>query len=96
MKIVKVGLNEIDSLAKYINDSDKLILRGLMAIPSNTSDEEILRNEYKQLKVIYEDLKKNYSSVDTLSMGMSNDYLLAIENGANLVRIGSKIFGKRT
>ena len=67
-----------------------------MAIPSNTSDEEILRNEYKQLKVIYEDLKKNYSSVDTLSMGMSNDYLLAIENGANLVRIGSKIFGKRT
>ena len=41
-----------------------------MAIPSNTSDEEILRNEYKQLKVIYEDLKKNYSSVDTLSMGM--------------------------
>jgi pyridoxal phosphate enzyme (YggS family) len=91
-----VKINEIDSLAKYINDSDKLILRGLMAIPSNTSDEEILRNEYKQLKVIYEDLKKNYSSVDTLSMGMSNDYLLAIENGANLVRIGSKIFGKRT
>ena len=91
-----VKINEIDSLAKYINDSDKLILRGLMAIPSNTSDEKILRNEYKQLKVIYEDLKKNYSSVDTLSMGMSNDYLLAIENGANLVRIGSKIFGKRT
>ena len=89
-------INEIDSLAKHINGLDKLTLRGLMAIPSNTSDNEILKNEYKQLKFIYESLKKEYSSVDTLSMGMSNDYLLAIENGSNLVRIGSKIFGKRT
>ena len=88
-------INEIDSLAEHINTLDKLTLRGLMAIPTNTSDDEILRNEYKQLKVIYEGLKKTYLSVDTLSMGMSNDYLLAIENGANLVRIGSKIFGKR-
>ena len=67
-----------------------------MAIPSNTSNDEILKNEYKQLKVLYENLKKKYLSVDTLSMGMSNDYLLAIKNGSNLVRIGSKIFGKRT
>ena len=89
-------INEIDSLAKHINTLNKLTLRGLMAIPTNTSDEEILRNEYNQLKGIYENLKKKYISVDTLSMGMSNDYLLAIENGANLVRIGSKIFGKRT
>ena len=89
-------INEIDSLAEHINTLDKLTLRGLMAIPTNTSDDEILRNEYKQLKVIYESLRKKYASVDTLSMGMSNDYLLAIENGSNLVRIGSKIFGKRT
>ena len=89
-------INEIDSLAEYINSLDKLTLRGLMAIPTNTNDDEILRNEYKRLKVIYEGLKKTYLSVDTLSMGMSNDYLLAIENGSNLVRIGSKIFGKRT
>ena len=89
-------INEIDSLAEYINSLDKLTLRGLMAIPTNTNNHEILRNEYKQLKVLYENLKKKYLSVDTLSMGMSNDYLLAIENGSNLVRIGSKIFGKRT
>jgi len=88
-------ISEIDSLAKHINNLDKLILRGLMAIPTNTNDEKILRNEYKQLKIIYESLKKKYLSVDTLSMGMSNDYLLAVENGSNLVRIGSKIFGKR-
>jgi pyridoxal phosphate enzyme (YggS family) len=89
-------INEIDSLAEHINSLDKLTLRGLMAIPSNTGNDEILKNEYKQLKVLYENLKKKYLSVDTLSMGMSNDYLLAIKNGSNLVRIGSKIFGKRT
>ena len=89
-------INEIDALAKHINNLDKLTLRGLMAIPTNTADVEILKNEYKKLKVIYENLKKKYTSVDTLSMGMSNDYLLAIKNGSNLVRIGSKIFGKRT
>ena len=89
-------INETESLAKHINNLDKLTLRGLMAIPSNTGDDEILINEYKQLKFIYEDLKLKYSTIDTLSMGMSNDYLLAVENGSNLVRIGSKIFGKRT
>jgi len=88
-------INETESLAMHINNLNKLTLRGLMAIPSNTSDDEILKNEYKQLKFIYEDLKLKYSTIDTLSMGMSNDYLLAVENGSNLVRIGSKIFGKR-
>ena len=88
-------INEIDTLADHISNLDKLKLRGLMAIPSNTSEDEILINEYKQLKMIYEDLKLKHSTIDTLSIGMSNDYLLAIENGSNLVRIGSKIFGNR-
>ena len=88
-------INEIDTLADHISNLDKLKLRGLMAIPSNTSKDEILINEYKQLKMIYEDLKLKHSTIDTLSIGMSNDYLLAIENGSNLVRIGSKIFGNR-
>ena len=91
-----VKIKEIDDLAEYISNSDKLKLRGLMAIPSNTIKKEILINEYKQLKMIYENLKSKYSTIDTLSMGMSNDYLLAIENGSNLVRIGTKIFGKKT
>jgi len=88
-------INEIGTLADHISNLDKLKLRGLMAIPSNTSKDEILINEYKQLKMIYEDLKLKHSTIDTLSIGMSNDYLLAIENGSNLVRIGSKIFGNR-
>ena len=90
-----VKIDEINLLAKHINNLDKLILRGIMAIPTNTNDTETLKSEYKQLKLIYETLRKKYPSIDTLSMGMSNDYLLAAENGSNLVRIGSKIFGKR-
>jgi len=90
-----VKIEEIDALADHISTLDKLKLRGLMAIPSNTSEDKILMNEYKQLKMIYENLKFRYSTIDTLSIGMSNDYLLAVENGSNLVRIGSKIFGSR-
>ena len=90
-----VNINEIDTLAQHISNLDKLKLRGVMAIPSNTDEDEILINEYKQLKIIFEDLNFNHSTIDTLSIGMSNDYLLAIENGSNLVRIGSKIFGSR-
>ena len=90
-----VRINEIDALADHVSTLGKLKLRGLMAVPSNTSKDKILMNEYKQLKMLYEDLKFKHSTIDTLSIGMSNDYLLAIENGSNLVRIGSKIFGKR-
>jgi pyridoxal phosphate enzyme (YggS family) len=91
-----VKIDGIDALADHISSLGKLKLRGLMAIPTNTNDAETLKGEYKQLKSIYESLREKYPSIDTLSMGMSNDYLLAIENGSNLVRIGSKIFGKRT
>jgi len=90
-----VNINEIDGMATHISGLKKLKLRGIMAISSNTNDHKILTGEYKQLKEKYESLKKKYFSIDTLSMGMSNDYLIAIENGSNLVRIGTKIFDKR-
>ncbi|MGE4597059.1 MAG: YggS family pyridoxal phosphate-dependent enzyme [Methylophilaceae bacterium] len=90
-----VNTKNINELAKQINQLDNLVLRGLMAIPSNTNNNEVLLNEYKNLKMIYENLRNKYSLIDTLSMGMSNDYLLAAQNGSNLVRIGTKIFGER-
>jgi len=90
-----VKIDEIDSLVSHINKLDNIKLRGFMAIPSNTDQSDMLMNEYKQLKNIYEKFKKKYPTIDTLSIGMSNDYLLAIENGSNLIRIGSKIFGSR-
>ncbi|MDC0999796.1 YggS family pyridoxal phosphate-dependent enzyme [Methylophilaceae bacterium] len=90
-----IGLDDVKQFAKLISNLKNLKLRGVMAIPSKINENQNLVSQYRLLKKLYEDLKITYSSVDTLSIGMSNDYLLAIENGANLVRIGTKIFGGR-
>ena len=89
-------LDDLDNFADELQSYDNLKLRGLMTIPSNLESDAKLTKEFNLLKNKYEIIKKKYSSMDTLSMGMSNDYLLAVKNGSNLVRIGSKIFGKRT
>ena len=97
-EVTKNGLllDDLDNFADELKTYDNLKLRGLMAIPFNSLSNEKLTIEFNLLRSKYEIMKKKYSSLDTLSMGMSNDYLLAIKNGSNLVRIGSKIFGKRT
>lgn len=68
---------------------------GLMGMATFTDDENKVRNEFKTLKTNFDFLKKNHSTIDTLSMGMSGDYELAIEEGSTMVRIGSSIFGHR-
>jgi len=88
-------LDDLDNFTDGLKTYDNLKIRGLMAIPSNSLNDEKLTIEFNLLRDKYEIMKKKYLSMDTLSMGMSNDYLLAIKNGSNLVRIGSKIFGKR-
>lgn len=92
----KSGINpaEIRQLADFIAGTGNLRLRGLMAIPP------VGRSDYffakmKQLFVDIKDKNVDNSIMDVLSMGMSGDYVSAIENGATLVRIGSAIFGKR-
>lgn len=104
----KFGLNEdelkaiieaISSAASEAGGSFKNIcIKGLMGMASFTNDEEIVRNEFKFLKSIFD----KYSSISTfnfqlsiISMGMSADYKTAIEEGSNMVRIGSLLFGKR-
>jgi hypothetical protein len=66
-----------------------------MSIPSNTKDAQQVIDEFKAMHTLYSELKNEMSSIDTLSMGMSNDFKLAIEYGSNLVRIGTAIFGVR-
>ncbi|RPA46583.1 YggS family pyridoxal phosphate-dependent enzyme [Shewanella vesiculosa] len=93
----KSGVNaeDIATLALTINSLSQLTLRGLMAIPTATNDEQIQQQEFAQLKQLFDQLKQQYPSVDTLSMGMSNDMDIAIANGSTMVRIGSAIFGER-
>ena len=65
--------------------------KGLMAMATNTEDEQKLRAEFKLMHGLYSELKEKHS-FDSLSLGMSGDYQIAIEEGSNMIRIGSKIF----
>tara|TARA_B110000003_G_scaffold202823_1_gene201509 strand:- start:572 stop:1219 length:648 start_codon:yes stop_codon:yes gene_type:complete len=68
-------------------------ITGFMGMASNTNNELILSQEFSKLNNFFNMHKK--TNFQTLSMGMSNDYLLAIKNGSNMIRVGSKIFGAR-
>lgn len=74
-------------------------IRGVMGMATYTDDEAQIRKEFRILKSIFSKLKENYfqqkTSFTEISMGMSGDYLLAIEEGSTMVRVGSKIFGER-
>lgn len=68
---------------------------GLMGMATLTENEEKIRKEFRFLKTTFEDLKKEYPSLNILSMGMSGDYHLALDCGSNMIRVGSAIFGER-
>ena len=83
-------------LAKEISVMPRLKLRGLMAIPAPTKD---LAKQHAQFKIVadaFKSLQQQGFDLDTLSVGMSDDYVAAIQEGATIVRIGSAIFGSRT
>jgi len=72
---------------------------GLMGMATNTDDEQQIAKEFMSLKHFFDTLKSHSShnvNLTRLSMGMSSDYLIAIKNGSNLIRVGSSVFGKRT
>jgi len=75
-------------------------IRGLMGIATNTDSEKQVKEEYYELKTFFDGIKTSFfrkdDSFDTLSMGMSADYKIAIEQGSNMVRLGSTIFGKKS
>ncbi len=68
---------------------------GVMGMSTFTEDETIVRAEFNYLKTCYDELKKEHPIMNTISMGMSGDYKLAIECGSTMVRVGSSIFGAR-
>ena len=74
-------------------------IRGLMGIATNTDNEKQIKDEFYELRTFFDGIKQSFfrkePSFDTLSMGMSSDYKIAIEQGSTLVRLGSTIFGQR-
>tara|TARA_B100000073_G_scaffold246249_1_gene206684 strand:- start:57 stop:707 length:651 start_codon:yes stop_codon:yes gene_type:complete len=83
--------NFYESLQNYKN----LNVIGLMGMASFTDDNELIDKEFKKIKTIYDDMVLIGSGFKVLSIGMSDDYNIALENGSNMIRVGSKIFGKR-
>ncbi|WP_318308771.1 YggS family pyridoxal phosphate-dependent enzyme [Flagellimonas crocea] len=95
----KFGLDKAE-LEKLIESDafkamENIKIVGLMGMATFTDDENQVRKEFAQLKSMFENLKTKLDDITILSMGMSGDYQIAIEEGSNMVRIGSSIFGAR-
>lgn len=91
----KTELHELlDADSQALRALKNVHTRGLMGMASFTPDKDLIRTEFHYLKQLFDTYAVN-TQLETLSMGMSSDYLLAVEEGSNLVRIGSLIFGER-
>ena len=86
-----IPAEQVLPLANIVNNCEKLTLRGIMAIPEKNAEDTC----YEQMQNLFNQLKSKYPSVDTLSLGMSNDLNKAIAHGSTMVRIGTAIFGSR-
>ena len=92
---------QYDELVDYLQsgafaEMKNIRVRGVMGMATNTDDETIIRNDFERLAECKKALAPHFNEeFDTLSMGMSDDYDLAIECGSTMVRIGSSIFGER-
>lgn len=94
----KNGLDDLLSSDELVQ-LENIKIAGLMGMATYTDDADQIRSEFKTLKSIFETIKSNYDLpnvvMEELSMGMSDDFPIAIEEGSTLIRVGSKIFGPR-
>lgn len=96
-EVQKSGISP-DSLAQFLEalkPFPNLVPKGLMTMPPLTDNLEEARRYFKSVRRLYEDHKKT-SQFEYLSMGTSSDYITAIEEGANMIRLGTCLFGKRS
>ena len=95
----KFGMDEVDALellaSEIATTLPHVAIVGLMGMATFTEDKTQVESEFNKLSVIYKDVKTKYPKLTVLSMGMSDDFTLALEHGSNMARIGSSIFGAR-
>ena len=93
----KFGLNEneVMDIIKLQDNFRGLRITGLMGMASFVDDQNVIDKEFKKLKTLFDKIKLSNKKFKIISMGMTLDYNLAIKNGSNMIRIGSKIFGER-
>lgn len=95
----KFGFTETEA-TDFLNSDEyvsfgNIKIVGLMGMATFTEDQKKIDQEFNKLKIFYEKVNRSDSQINILSMGMSDDYPIAIRNGSTMVRIGSSIFGKR-
>lgn len=89
---------EVENFLEEIKNLDHIKIVGLMNMAPFYDDSENSRSDFRQMKILFNNLKKQknkHYEMKYLSMGMTNDYIVAVEEGSNMVRIGSAIFGQR-
>lgn len=86
---------DVAALADAVAASPRLRLRGLMAIPAPHVDPAQRQAAFARMRGIFDRLQDTHAGIDTLSMGMSDDFELALREGATMVRVGSVLFGER-
>ncbi len=103
-EVTKFGFDEVEmeTIIQSVNENifGNVFVKGFMGMASFTDNTHIIKNEFKGLKKLFDKTKilldpKLSINFKTLSMGMTNDYKIALEEGSNMVRIGSAIFGER-
>lgn len=102
----KTGMNDKELLELYSyyetqkNNLKNVTIKGIMGMATFTEDQNQIRHDFQQLKTVFDAAQKSYflfdNNFDTLSMGMSDDYELALEEGSTMLRIGSLLFGRRS
>ena len=95
----KFGLS-FEEAEQLLNSEELKVLKnvsivGLMGMATNTDNKEHISSEFKSLNAFFQTLKSQIQNLNSLSIGMSSDYKLAIEQGSNVIRVGSTIFGER-
>ena len=87
---------ELDSMLEASKSLPNIAINGLMGMASFTGDNQQVRREFMSLTALFNRVTGSHKGCEILSMGMSGDYEIAIEEGSNMIRVGSKIFGERT
>lgn len=91
-----VSVDQVPDLVEQLQQIPQLQVRGLMAIPTPHTHPDATRNSFRRMRKLFEQLQTQTSAYwDTLSMGMTGDYVIAIEEGATMVRIGTALLGPR-
>ena len=90
-----IKIEEFRDFYKSLETYENINVIGLMGMATFTNDIELINKEFKMIKKIYDEIASIDPRFKVLSIGMSDDYNIALKNGSNMIRIGSKIFGKR-